>query len=126
MIRGLIIAHSNLAQALLSTVEKIAGPQNLLLALSNEDCSNDILAEKIRLLLDDRQPTIIFTDFIGGSTYAVARQTVHSYCHTEQSCCAAVTGVNLPMLISFVTKRESLTFPALLETLREDGHRGIQ
>jgi mannose/fructose-specific phosphotransferase system component IIA len=75
----------------------------------------------------DGQPTIIFTDFLGGSAYAVARQLVHD-CQSKEGVrdCAALTGVNLPMLISFVTKRGKLPFAELVEAVRNDGHRGIQ
>lgn len=125
-VRGIIVAHSVLSNALKSTVEQIAGPQEDIISLSNESFSNEELESQLRRILEDQQPTVIFTDFVGGSPFAVARLVVSSYGKTGQYHCAAITGVNLPMMISFVTKRNNLSFPALVETLREDGHRGIQ
>jgi mannose/fructose-specific phosphotransferase system component IIA len=39
--------------------------------------------------------------------------------------CALVAGVNLPMLLSFFTKREKLSLNELAETVQKDGVRGI-
>jgi PTS system mannose-specific IIA component len=125
-VRGIIIAHAELARGFLATVEAIIGPQEDLVAISNRDYSREELDTLIKKYLDDGMPTVFFTDFAAGSTYAVARLAINSYCRPGQSLCDAVSGVNLPMLLSFVTKRKNLTFPALVETLRQDGHRGIQ
>jgi mannose/fructose-specific phosphotransferase system component IIA len=126
LVRGIIIAHADLAQSLIATVETIVGPQEDLVAISNRDLSRDEMDRIIRGYLDDKKPTVIFTDFSAGSTFAVARLAVNAYCQTGHVACDAVSGINLPMLISFVTKRNNLSFPALVETLRQDGHRGIQ
>lgn len=126
LIRGIIISHATLAEALISTVEQIAGRQENLLALSNTGIGNEELESDLGRLLDDGQSTVIFVDFYGGSTYAVTRTIVYSYDSSQKAKCAVVTGFNLPMLISFVTKRKNLSFDDLVETIRLDGHRGIQ
>ncbi len=124
--RGLIIAHANLAQAFLATVEQIAGPQEGMLALSNTELSNEGLEKRIRKFLESGGPAVIFTDFNAGSTFALARSIVNEHCLAGGAACTAVTGVNLPMLLSFITKRARLSFDELVTVLREDGHRGIQ
>lgn len=125
-VRGIIIAHADLAQAFQATVESITGPQENLISISNNRYSREDMDRLIRRYLEDGTPTVIFTDFSAGSTFAVARLAVNAYCQSGQIACDAISGVNLPMLISFVTKRNNLSFPALVETLRLDGHRGIQ
>jgi mannose/fructose-specific phosphotransferase system component IIA len=125
-VRGIIIAHADLARSFVATVEAIIGPQENLVSLSNSQYSREDLDLVIKRYLDDGTPTVIFTDFAAGSTYAVARLAIKAYCQPGQTACDAISGVNLPMLLAFVTKRENLTFPALVETLRQDGHRGIQ
>ncbi len=125
-IRGIILAHSVLAQALISTVEYVLGPQEDLLPLSNNEFSVEDLRAQLRRYLEDGRPTLIFTDFVGGSTFAVARLAVESFCNQHHTACAVIAGVNLPMIISFATKRSRLPFPELVEMVREDGHRGIQ
>jgi len=125
-VRGIIVTHAQLAAAFVAAVAQIAGPQDELSAVSNAGLSNEQLLQKLRELMADGLPTVIFTDFLGGSAYAVARQLVEAGRSQEKAHCAAVTGVNLPMLLSFVTKRNKLPFAELIETLRNDGHRGIQ
>ncbi|RJP76557.1 MAG: hypothetical protein C4524_09950 [Candidatus Zixiibacteriota bacterium] len=125
-VQGIIIAHANLAQALISTVEQIAGRQEDLCAISNTELSNEDLDRTLRECLAGGQPVVFFTDFNAGSTYAVARRVVDSHCQISGTPCCALTGVNLPMLLSFVMKRDTMPFLALTEALREDGHRGIQ
>lgn len=125
-VRGIIIAHADLAQAFVATIESITGPQDDLVALSNSNRSREEMDLLIRRYLDDGIPTVIFTDFSAGSAFAVARLAVNAYCQPGQVTCDAISGINLPMLISFVTKRNNLSFPALVEMLRQDGHRGIQ
>ena len=125
-VRGIIIAHADLAQAFVATVESITGPQENLVAISNNRYSREDMDRLIRQYLADGEPTVIFTDFSAGSTFAAARSAVNAYCQSGQTVCDALSGVNLPMLISFATKRNTLSFPALVETLRQDGHRGIQ
>ncbi|HEX7344147.1 MAG TPA: hypothetical protein VF398_07780 [bacterium] len=125
-VRGIIVTHAQLAGAFIAAIEQIAGPQEGLSAFSNTGLSNEQLSEKLRGLLQDGSPTVIFTDFLGGSAYVVARQLIDACKTHETTHCAAVTGVNLPMLLSFITKRNKLPFIELVETLRNDGHRGIQ
>jgi len=125
-VRGIIVTHAQLAQALIAAAAQIAGPQDALSAVSNAGLSNEQLMQKLREIMQDIQPTVIFTDFLGGSAYATARQVVETCMAQGHSDCAAVTGVNLPMLLSFITKRNKLPFAELIETLRNDGHRGIQ
>ncbi len=125
-VRGIIVTHAQLASAFAAAIAQIAGPQDELRALSNAGLSNEQLLQGLREFTQDGLPTIIFTDFLGGSAYAVARQLVESCRAQETPQCAAITGVNLPMLLSFVTKRNKLPFAELVETLRHDGHRGIQ
>ena len=125
-VRGIIVTHAQLAQALIAAAVQIAGPQDALSAVSNAGLSNEQLLQELRELVPEGLPTVIFTDFLGGSAYVVARQLVEACASQGKSHCVAITGVNLPMLLSFVTKRNKLPFPELIETLRNDGHRGIQ
>jgi mannose/fructose-specific phosphotransferase system component IIA len=125
-VRGIIVTHAQLAPAFVTAIAQIAGPQEMLSAVSNVGLSNEQLQQKLRELMQDGLPTIIFTDFLGGSAYVVARQLIETCRSQEKAHCAAVTGVNLPMLLSFITKRNKLPFAELIETLRNDGHRGIQ
>jgi len=120
MVRAILLTHGTLGASLMASVESILGPQIDVTVLSNSGLSLDqIIASLSPHIMD--QPCIVFVDFCGGSpfmackTLALSPDTVN-----------LVSGVNLPMLLSFFTKRGKLTFPELAETVCSDGHRGIQ
>jgi mannose/fructose-specific phosphotransferase system component IIA len=48
MIKGIIIGHGEFARALLNTVEKILGKQELIDVFSNENLSCESLAENLK------------------------------------------------------------------------------
>jgi mannose/fructose-specific phosphotransferase system component IIA len=66
-------------------------------------------------------PGVLFVDFCGGSPY-VACKSLHEL-HPQY---AVISGVNLPMLFSFFTKRTQHPFSDLVEVVKTDGLRGIQ
>ena len=64
---------------------------------------------------------VIAVDLKGGSTWNVACKQAGEKEHV-----AIIAGVNLPMLLSFLTKRESLKFDELVKSVVESGKRGIE
>jgi len=66
-------------------------------------------------------PSVLFVDHCGGSPFVACKEL-----HSRQPRHALLTGVNLPMLLSFFTKRDRLPFDELVQTVEADGHRGIQ
>jgi PTS system mannose-specific IIA component len=120
MVRAIILTHGTVGQALLEAVEKILGPQTGVEVVSNEGLSLEQITQTVESRLDG-SPTVLFVDFCGGSPY-VAGKSLHEH-HLSA---AMVTGVNLPMLFSFFTKRNQLPFAELVTTVETDGHRGIQ
>jgi mannose/fructose-specific phosphotransferase system component IIA len=118
--RAIIVTHKSLGQALMNAVEGMLGPQQDFEILSNEGLSLEQITDAVERLLTD-SPTLLFVDFCGGSPYVACKSLRDR--HPE---CALVSGVNLPMLISFFTKRDKLSYTELAGTVETDGHRGIQ
>jgi mannose/fructose-specific phosphotransferase system component IIA len=120
VIRAVIITHGDLGQTLMNVVAQILGPQDGVDVITNDGSSLDHIIQSVEEKLTTI-PTVLFVDFCGGSPY-VACKTLCS----KRGAAALISGVNLPMLFSFFTKRPTLPFAELVKTVEQDGHRGIQ
>src|SRR5258705_11877288 len=101
-VRGVIVSHAAIAQALVSAVTVITGVTDALVPISNEGCDNDALGERLRQAVADR-PAVLFVDLPGGS--CLTNSIRYAKKHAD---IAGVTGVKLAMLLDFVFKRENL------------------
>jgi mannose/fructose-specific phosphotransferase system component IIA len=119
-LRGIIIAHSELADGLIAAVQRIAGmEEGVLVALSNEGLGPQGLRDRLEELMGEG-PAVIFSDLREGSCGMVAQQLCLS--RPGQ---VLVTGANLPMLLDFVLMRH-LPVEELVERIVERGRSGIQ
>ena len=95
-LRGVVVCHGDLAQALVHSAEEITGVRDVLIPISNRGCSRDQLEERIVNAVGDR-PAIIFVDMPSGSClFAAARRL------GRLGGARMVTGVNLAMLLDFL------------------------
>ena len=118
-VRGVIIAHSSLADALAAAVRQIAGlGDEPLRTLSNEGRTPEGLVEAVEKAVGDA-PVILFTDLGSGSCAFAARKIARLRPNTGVVC-----GVNLPVLLDFVFHRD-LPLPDLVARLVEKGKGGI-
>ena len=99
-LRGVIVSHSAIAQALVSAVTAIAGIEGALVPVSNEGCDNDALGERLRQAAGS-QPAVLFVDLPGGS--CLTNSIRYAKQHAD---IAVVMGVNLAMLLDFVFHRD--------------------
>ena len=120
MIAGLIVGHHNIGEAILTAIESILGSHKHLSSISNNGLSTGELAEKIKNFASsmNNNGLLIFVDVYGGSCWRAVKMAKVPKSHI-------VTGINLPMLLSFIQKRESLSFDDLPRVLETDGKRGI-
>lgn len=117
--RGLVLAHGDMAQGMVDAVRHIAGAGGeSLVALSNRGLGPDAIAEEIRNHAGS-DPTIIFTDLQSGSCGFAARR-----CLQNQPQIVVISGVNLPMLLEFVMRRE-LPLEQLVPFLLAKGRAAI-
>lgn len=98
---GVIVSHSAVAQSLLTAVQSITGVDGALVAVSNEGCDYDALAERLAQAVAGR-PAVLFVDLPGGSCLTGAVRYGRG-----RDGLAVVTGVNLAMLLDFVFHREA-------------------
>ena len=122
MTAGIIICHDQLAFALLAAAQKICGPAENVLAFSNDQFDTKSLyqhiSEKMAGITDKNM--MIMVDLRGGSCWTAAKMLARDFPDTK-----ILSGVNVPMLISFLSKRLQLDFAELPEILATDAHRGI-
>ena len=118
-VRGVVIAHGDMATGMIDAVRHIAGVTgDFLLPLSNRGLGPDALAQEVRKL-SAGEPTIVFTDLQSGSCGFAARR-----CVQDASNLVVVSGVNLPILLEFVMRRQ-LPLEQLVPFLLAKGRASI-
>ncbi len=120
-ILGILVTHHEIGRELLRAAESIVSPQENLVVLSNRNAGFDSLCQQIQSVIPDDMDTIVMIDYFGGSTHLAAR----SLCESNKRL-ALICGLNLPMLLSFVTKRNQLSFSQLVDVIQADAIRGIR
>jgi mannose/fructose-specific phosphotransferase system component IIA len=117
-LHGVVVAHGELARALVNSVEEISGIRGALVPVSNSGCDRVRLEQLLADAVGDR-PAIVFVDMPSGSClFAAARRLLG---HSETR---LVTGVNLAMLIDFGFHRD-LSLAEAAERAVETGGKAI-
>lgn len=119
---ALLVMHAELAQALLHAAQKVYGPIDGVVTISNEGLSRDALEDAIQgSVIGWKQGGLVLTDFWGGS------------CHTCGVAAARgrgeiviITGVNLPVLLDYLHNRDKLSALELAERLQQKGRDSIR
>jgi len=118
MVKGILVSHGNYAEECLNSITSILGKISHVSAISNASKSLDSLRRNIEEQLPPAgMDAIIFVDLIG-SNYTAGKMSGRGH--------PVISGFNLPMLISFFTKRDELELNELVETVVNDGKRGIK
>jgi len=118
-----IIAHGNVAEALLASTELIAGPLKKAIAVSVDSKKGvDRALKDIRQAIervDSGSGVLILTDMFGGSSSNL------SLSFLSEKRIAVVTGVNLPMLIKLSSYRQGHSLEEIKETSYTYGREKI-
>jgi len=99
-LRGVVVAHGSVAEALVGAAEEISGIRGALSPVSNADAGRDELERRVIEAVGDRS-AIIFVDLPSGSCLFAAMRRL-----AARPDIRVVTGVNLGMLIDFLLHRE--------------------
>jgi len=85
-----------------------------------EERADDIMARVVAAVENVQlNGAIIMTDLFGGTPSNMAMSFL------KEGCIEVVTGVNLPMLIEFCSRRERMTVAELAADLHRTGREGI-
>jgi len=118
-LRGVIVSHAGVAQALIAAVDSITGVGDAFVAVSNDGCDRDALFRTLAAAVGER-PTVLFVDLPGGSCLTSAVAFARG-----RPDLAVVTGVNLAMLLDFVFHRD-LAPAVAAERAAAAGNRAIR
>lgn len=117
-----VVGHGDFPKGLLSAAERIVGKQEGIVTISNEGLGTEELTRLVRTELDGVTSRIfVFVDLKGGSTYNVCRELMSS--HKDW---VLIAGVNLPMMLTFLSYRQKLNQEELLGKVLEAGRRGME
>jgi PTS system mannose-specific IIA component len=124
MVMGIVVTHGNLASELLETAKSIYGEFSDCQPVSNAQKSPQALTKELASIVEsasDSEGVVILTDFFGGSCS-------HACLGIEQDFenVRLVTGVNLPMLLAFLYRRNKVSFEDLPGELVERGINSIK
>ncbi len=123
MVGAIIVAHGHIGRELIETAKYLTGKTEGIGSISIDDKWNPFEAKKIISeaikQVDQGDGVLIFTDLFGGSPSNIA----FSFLNREKV--DVITGVNLPMVLTFLNRREAGNLSELGELVRTSGVRSI-
>ncbi len=122
-ITGIVVTHGRLAEELVRTAELIVGAQSDLHAISGSDLCDEDVVRKIRDVIGGRggRPVLVFVDYFGGSCCINSVRAVEGEAGVK-----VLSGVNLPVLLSFITKRGTMPYEGLVDHLIRRGRESVK
>jgi PTS system mannose-specific IIA component/fructoselysine and glucoselysine-specific PTS system IIA component len=122
MTRAILICHGQLAFDFHSNLKKLYGEVPDILTFSNELLAPEVLYKNVVEKINENKnfSFIIMVDLKGGNCWKIGKMLTKEFPKIR-----LLSGVNVPMLVSFANKKESISFDELVEVLEKDAHRGI-
>ena len=119
--QAVIVTHADLAEALLATARSVYGEFDGCHAVSNQSKSPEALSRELDAIVSGRGNYLMMVDYFGGSTCHACLSIARNHSNVR-----LVSGVNLPMLLAFLYRRDEVTFEELPRELTERGHGSIR
>lgn len=119
---GIIVTHGSLGRELLRTAELIVGRCEGCYAISGSDLCNADVIGRIREITGEHAGSrvVLFVDYFGGSCCINSMRAAES-----MPGATVVSGVNLPLLLDFVTKKDAMDFDQMIEHILGRGRESI-
>src|SRR5512133_3947835 len=117
-----LVTHAGLAGALIASAEMIVGPIETCASVevAPGEQADAIMARVVSAVESvSSDGAIIMTDLFGGTPSNMAMSFL------KEGSVEVLTGVNLPMVIDFCSKRERLSLADLAAELQRSGREGI-
>ena len=124
MIGGLVLTHGKIAEALIEATESILGEVDNIHAVSTTNLSLIDINKRLRQIISSQNwedGTMIMVSLMGGSCWNSGVALARQWQKIE-----VVSGANLIMLISFLSKRDRYLLPELAKIIKQDSIRGIE
>ncbi len=123
MIGGIIVSHGKLAEELLNALNIILGEAVNIEAISI-GWYDDVEGSKIKInqslrRVNQKNGVLIFTDMFGGTPSNL------SFTFLKEGQVDIITGVNLPMLIKFVSLQRGYDLKEVAKKVVEQGQKNI-
>ena len=123
MIGGLIVSHGKLAEELLNALTIIIGEAVNIEAISigwydDVEESKKKISQSLKRI-DQKNGVVIFTDMFGGTASNL------SFSFLKDNQVEIITGVNLPMLIKFVSLQRSNNLKEMAKKVVGQGKKNI-
>ena len=123
MIGGIVITHGPMAPAIVEAAGAIVGKAETIFSLSTSGFSLQGITEKLEELITSLkldQGVIIMASLKGGTCWNSAVAVSKKFPNVK-----VVSGINLNMFISFLTKRDQYEISELVDIILKDAIRGI-
>lgn len=122
-IGGVVVSHGQLANELLSAAETVVGPVESIHAVSigwhdDVEMAKDEIQRAIKQA-DQGSGVVVLTDMFGGTPTNISAMFL------KEGEVEIVTGVNLPMIIKFVTSDRETSLNELAREIEEQGKQSI-
>jgi len=120
---GIVICHKSLAFDLIDTANTILGHKEGIYGFSNEKITTEEAVSQLKTLIQtigNPENILFMVDLRGGNCWTIAKILSRSH-----SGYFVLSGVNLPMIFSFLTKKDQQGVLDLVHTIEKDAHRGI-
>lgn len=122
-IGAVVVSHGQLANELLSAAETVVGPVESIHAVSigwhdDVEMAKDEIQRAIKQA-DQGSGVIVLTDMFGGTPTNISAMFL------KEGAVEIVTGVNLPMIIKFVTSGREGSLYDLAREIEEQGKQSI-
>jgi len=123
MIGLILVAHGEIAKAVLEATQKICGPSKGIRAITLPDPVDEpeLLGkiQEARRELDQGNGILILTDMFGGTPSNICFSLL------EESDIEVITGMNLPMIIKLMSIQEEESLRELVQIAVECGRENI-
>jgi mannose/fructose-specific phosphotransferase system component IIA len=98
-LRGVVVGHGSVAQALVEAAEEISGLRGVLVPVSNTGCDRGALEARVAEAVGEGA-AVVFVDLAAGSCLLAVLRRLR-----DRDDVRIVTGVNLAMLVDFLFHR---------------------
>lgn len=124
MTRGIIIAHGGIGNAFVEAVESIVGNCKELYTISVTNMSVVEIRDRLLSLINapdaEKDGVVLMACLKGGSSWNVSASLA-----MEKEYVRVISGVNLSVVLAFMTKRDSMNLDELMEVMQQRGQRDI-